>query len=193
MSSERGIVNRINCAMRKLEIAHFKYFENSVKGNFAQTDDDFWLDNFYLAFEIWLAIIQLCRTRLIIGRSATPRSGNVHILENKTIASGLRLSLVRKSGPVQRREKKSARSIASELTTCAVRAVCAGGKSYHEYACLRVAKARDRFAPIFMIFIGFAFNVCNFLTPLHQPGTFTALDYFFVERVKWIQILAPAC
>ena len=57
--------------MRKFEIANGEYFENSVKGDLAQTNDDLGLDDLNLAFQIWLAIVQLCWTWLIVRRRAT--------------------------------------------------------------------------------------------------------------------------
>ena len=167
--------------MRKLETANCEYFEDPVKGDLTQTDDDFGLDNLNLALKIRLAIIQLCWTGLVIRRSAATRRGNIHIFEDESIASGFRLSLVREPGPVQRWEKKSARSISCELTSRAVRAVRAGSKSHHEHTRLRVAKPGDRFAPVFVIFIGFTFYKRNFFTPFHKARTFTALDDFLVE------------
>ena len=69
--------------------------------------------------------------------------------QNQPIASGFCLSLIREPGPVQRREKKIPRSVSCELASRAVGTVRAGGESHHEDARLRVAKAGDRFSPIF--------------------------------------------
>jgi hypothetical protein len=58
--------------------------------------------------------------------------------------------------------------------------VSARSETHNKNTCLGITKPGNRLPPIFFVFIGFAFNPRNFLTPFNKAGTFTALDDFFV-------------
>jgi hypothetical protein len=82
---------------------------------------------------------------------------------------------------MQRWEQKPARSVARELSPCAVGAVRAGGKSHDQHTRLRVAKAGNWLAPIFRILVCLAFDARNFFAPFHKARTLAAFNDFLVE------------
>lgn len=155
---------------------------DSLKSYPTQNNDDFGLDDCDLALEEGLAIVQFLAGRLVAWRSATSRGGDVHVMESQPVASRGRVGLVRKPRAIEGGIEKIARRVARELTSRAVRSVRAGGQSHHEDAGVRIAEARDGFAPVFVIAVGFAFFARDLFSPRDEAGAFYASDYFGVER-----------
>lgn len=150
------------------------YPQDSLKSYPAKTDDHLWTQNLDFPLQIQLTVVQLIRGWLVIGRGATPGRRDVHVLQEKTIASRLSRGLVREPGAVQRREQEIPRRIARELTPRPVRAVRAGGKTNDQDTRLRVAESRHRFAPVILVDIRLALDARHFPAPRHQPRTFPA-------------------
>ena len=162
--------------------------DNPIECNAAQHNDDFGLDEREFTFEKGLAVVEFFGRGFVARRRATTRGGDVHIAEDQPIASRGRVGLVRESRSEEGGIEESARAIARELASGAVGTVRAGGQPHHEDARVRVAKSRDGFAPVFLVFVGFAFNARNFFAPRDETRAFVAGDDFFVEGVEEIHV-----
>src|SRR5215469_6848252 len=81
------------------------------------------LQSIDLAIQIWRAVRQLLRKRLVVGRSTARRSGDVKVAQCKTVSAINRGRLIGKAGVIQHRVHEVSRSVARKGTTRAVRSM----------------------------------------------------------------------
>ncbi len=109
------------------------------------------LEPVHFAIEIRRAIGQFLRQRLVVGRRAADRGGDVEVLQFESVRAVRGRRLIGESGLVQDRIHEFAGGIAGERTSGAVGAVGAGSEAEHQHARVGIAEARDGLSPIFPI------------------------------------------
>ncbi len=94
------------------------------------------------------AVQRLLARRLVIGRRAAHRGGDVAIAQAQPVVAFDGLRLAGKSGAIERVEKIFAAAVAGEHASRAVRSVRAGRESENQEPRPRIAKRRDRLRPV---------------------------------------------
>ena len=85
------------------------------------------------------------------ARCAAHDDGDVRVAEAKAVIGGDRCRLVRETGAVERGVEPVAGAIASEDAARAIAAVGGGRETDDEQACIRIAEAGNRAAPVRVI------------------------------------------
>ena len=158
--------------------------QDGIEGDPSQRDDDLWLDVFDLALQIRLAICHLLRCGFVARRRTATDSRDVNVVQGQPVSAVMRFGLACESGAEERRVEELAGGVAGEHAPGAVGAVRAGGESHSHHARLRVAKARDGFAPVFPVAIGATLEASNLFPPGNQARTAAALEQCRVEGVE---------
>jgi hypothetical protein len=84
--------------------------------------------------------------------------------------------LIRETRFVQRSEEPIATSVSGEDASSSIATVGGGRKPQHQQSCPRIAKARNRFAPVLLIAKSSNLLASDRLAPLDQPRAETASD-----------------
>ena len=156
--------------------------EKSIERDATKTDDHAQLEQQAKLFiEKRRTVAQLFRGGFVARRRATTYRCDLQIGESHAIVARPCERLRRESRFVEHRIKEIAGAVSGEGTTCAVGAVCAGSEAQSQDARVRIAKGRNRLAPILPIGIGAAAHLRNVGAVLPKPRASIAGDDAGVE------------
>src|SRR5215207_7431816 len=158
--------------------------EGLVPGEGAEGDDHVDVEQGELGGQPGGAVVALGGERLVVGRGALDRGGDVAAGEGEAVAAGDRGRLVGEAGAVEAGEQPVAGAVAGEDPAGAVAAVGGRGQAQHEQAGRRVAEAGDGAPPVLLVAEGGPLLLGHLLAPGDQPGAAEALRHLGGQPVE---------
>jgi hypothetical protein len=131
------------------ESAFFQQRAQRRKGHCAERNRDAQASERIELFEqVWKAVSQLRRRRLVLRRRAAHRGGDQAIAKRQAVVAVDPLRLRSKAGAIERRIQKITRAIAGKGSSGAIAAVGSGREADDQNAGAWIAERRNRSAPI---------------------------------------------
>src|SRR5829696_1898146 len=167
--------------------------EGLVPGEGAEGDDHPEVEQGELGGQPGGAVVALGGERLVVGRGALDRGGDVAAGEGEAVAAGDRGRLVGEAGAVEAGEQPVAGAVAGEDPAGAVAAVGGRGQAQHEQAGRRVAEAGDGAAPVLLVAEGGPLLPGHLLAPGDQARAAAAVGDLGGEPVEGLPGPALGC
>lgn len=140
-------------------------FEDAQVGPMSQSsesnDDSQSIQQAQLAREKRATSGEFSRGRLVVGRRAMDRRGDVAIDEIQSVIGRDRGRLVCEACLVEGPIEEVSRSISGEHPTGTVGAMRSGGESNNQHLGIDWTKRGDRFAPILPVLVRFPLHLCD--------------------------------
>ena len=124
---------------------------------------------------------QLLRQRLVIGRSAADRGGDIEVFQFKAVITGIGSGLIGKSGLVEDRIHEFTGRIPCKRTSSAVRAMGAGREAEDQDTRMGISEAGNGLAPVLPIDVCATLLARDLLAILDQPRTPRAGNNFAIQ------------
>ena len=145
-----------------------QYSPPDIKRNLSQDNDNPNIQQVReLRFKMRLASGDFFRRRFVVGRRAAHRSGDKCIGQQEAVINRLRGWNVRETVTMHRGHQEIARSASAIPCENAPGAICSmrsRRETENEHSRVRIAKPRDRFAPVNVIAKGGPFHSSDFAT-----------------------------
>jgi len=159
----------------------FKHAEIRPHGDTPQRKNHPRADQSKFRLKIRPAVRKFRRKWLVRRRSAAHCRRDVRIRQLEPVVPPRRARLIRKARAAKRLVQKIPRAISREDASRSVAAMRRGRKPQDQQLRARIAKSRNRFAPIFPIAKRPPLFAPNFFAIFHQPRTLPALNDLLVQ------------
>ena len=145
-------------------------------------------EQFHFGDEVWPAIPDLFRTKLILWRCATARRRDVAIEQPHPVIAGNGIRLARESCFVKGTIQPVTAPVACEHTTCSVSSMCRRSKPNEKKLCPGISKSRIRFSPVVPLCKPPCLLACDLFPPADKPWAQAALDDLLLEVVEFCHL-----